>query len=110
MRTKNILQVLPEPDSCPKFHKCNAPICPLDAEWHKRVLLGADPTCFYLTESVKEGAETVFEEAGLEALYRLMMLANLPIISRHARLQKALNRAKLNGFRMTNRLPSRGAI
>ena len=89
------------PKSCPRFLKCNAPICPLDADWQKRVFLKEDPTCFFLTESVKHGAETVLEGAWLKALYWAMVFVCPPITARHSRIQKALERAKLSGSRMT---------
>ncbi|HUW76534.1 MAG TPA: hypothetical protein VMV70_07605 [Gallionella sp.] len=89
------------PESCPRFLKCDAPICPLDADWRKRILLSDDPTCFFLTESVKHGAETVFEGAGLKELHSAMAVACPSITARHSRIQKALERAKLSGSRMT---------
>jgi hypothetical protein len=99
---------LPEPDftpeSCPKFLKCNAPICPLDAAWRKRVLLSEDPTCFYLTESVKNDAETIFQGAGLNELYAALVRVSQLITARHPRIHRALERSKLTGFRMTRSL------
>lgn len=96
---------LPKPDftpeSCPKFLKCNAPICPLDAEWRKRVLHSDDPTCFYLTESVKNDAASVFQVAGLGELYAVLLRVSHLITARHPRIRNALERAKLTGFRMT---------
>jgi hypothetical protein len=89
-------------DHCPKFEKCSAPICPLDANWRKRVLLNGDPTCFYLSESVKHGAQTVFEGAGLKDIYAAMVLAYPTITAKHPRIRRALERAKLTGSRMTH--------
>jgi len=89
------------PESCPRFLKCNAPICPLDADWQKRVLHRDDPTCFFLTESVKHNAETVFKGAGLKELYSAMVFAYPFITAQHPRIQKSLERAKLSGSRMT---------
>jgi hypothetical protein len=90
-----------KPESCPRFLKCNAPICPLDADWQKRVLLREDPTCFLLTESVKNGAKTHFNGAGLKELYSAMVFAYPSITAQHKRIQKALERAKLSGSRIT---------
>jgi len=89
------------PESCPRFLKCNAPICPLDADWRKRILLSDDPTCFFLTESVKRNAQTVFKVAGLKTLYWAIVFTCPFITAQHPRIQKALERAKLSGFRMT---------
>lgn len=93
-------------EHCPKFEKCNAPICPLDPDWRKRVLFSEDATCFYLTESVKHGAETVFQGAGLGELYEVIVRVTPDITARHTRIQKALERAKLTGSRMTRSAPS----
>lgn len=89
------------PKCCPKFLKCNAPICPLDADRHKRVLLNVDPTCYYLTESVKHGAEAIFQRAGLKELFVVIVRATPDITARYARIRRALERAKLKCFRMT---------
>jgi len=43
------------PDSCPKYEKCSANICPLDRDWKLRNHLNGEPTCFYLREYVKRG-------------------------------------------------------
>ncbi len=93
------------PENCPKFLECNAPICPLDVDWQKRVLIKEDATCFYLTESVKQDAEAVFKAAGLGVLYLEMVRAYQPITSRWERVKNALARAKLTGSRMTKTLP-----
>jgi hypothetical protein len=95
-----------KPESCPKFLKCYSPICPLDPDWRKRVLLREDPTCFYLTESVKHGAESVFQGAGLGELYEVIVRVTPDITARHPRIQKALERAKLTGSRMIRSAPS----
>lgn len=95
------------PDNCPKFLKCDAPICPPDPDWRKRVLFSEDATCFYLTESVKHGAETIFQGAGLGKLYEVIVRLTPDITARHARIRRALERAKLTGSRMTC-LPPKG--
>ena len=43
------------PDSCPKYEKCSANICPLDPDWQLRTHLNSEPVCFYLREYVKQG-------------------------------------------------------
>ena len=44
------------PDSCPKYEKCSANICPLDRDWPLRTHLKGESICFYLREYVKQGA------------------------------------------------------
>jgi hypothetical protein len=87
---------------CPKFQGCNATICPLDADWHKRSNLSEDATCFYLTESVKHGAEAVFKGAGLTQLFEVMQRLTPAIADKHSRIRRALERAKLTSSRMAN--------
>ena len=35
----------PAMEKCPQFNKCNAPICPLDAEWKDRVFVQGETKC-----------------------------------------------------------------
>ena len=44
------------PEDCPKFARCNAPICPLDPDWEQRSHLQGDSSCLYMRESMKPGA------------------------------------------------------
>jgi hypothetical protein len=60
---------MPSMPDCPKYKFCNAPVCPLDPAWARRLNSNEDPTCFYLCESVKDGSEALFQGAGLEELY-----------------------------------------
>lgn len=93
---------------CPKWGKCNAPICPLDSEWEKRSLHSEDASCFYLTELVKDGAQTRFQGAGLGELFEACTLTLPKITERHARLRRALERSASKGSRMDRRIPSGG--
>jgi hypothetical protein len=42
------------PDDCPRFHHCNAPLCPVD-DWAQRYQVKGEPVCFYLREAAKHG-------------------------------------------------------
>jgi hypothetical protein len=42
-----------QPSACPRYQVCGAPICPLDADWHKRSHLPEDRVCRWLTELAK---------------------------------------------------------
>lgn len=39
---------------CPRFHHCNAPICPME-DWTRRHHLKGEAVCFYLREAAKHG-------------------------------------------------------
>ena len=51
---------------CPRFESCSAPLCLDDPDWQRRVVGGADRTCFWLTEAVKVGAAERFKQSGHE--------------------------------------------
>lgn len=96
------------PVDCPKFIQCSAPICPLDAEWGKRVHLKDERVCFYLTEAVKDHAQVNFEGVRLGKLFEVIHRHTPAIISRHAPLRKALARAACSGSRMTRLMSKAG--
>lgn len=48
-------------ERCPKFHGCNAPLCPLDPDWRKRSIIQGENQCHSLCEASKTGAEERFD-------------------------------------------------
>lgn len=38
---------------CPRWHSCNAPICPLDSDWPSRVMRRDEPVCPYLLQAAR---------------------------------------------------------
>ena len=89
------------PQDCPRYDRCSANVCPLDAGWRKRTHVRGDEVCFFLTESVKANAAENFASLGLGWL---LDMAN------HVRTDLALpdgikavvERAKLTGSRIVN--------
>lgn len=99
--------------ACPKFDGCSAPICPLDADWPRRIHRKGEPVCFYLLEYVKPGSRARFEGRTAVFLYELMESSIGRLCSRHAPLRRAVERAKRTGSRMNSgtrgaRDPGRG--
>jgi len=88
------------PQDCPRFQGCSSPVCPMDNDWPIRVLEKSDPTCFYLTEAVKDGAEKRFGAAGLQDLYSLVSEVGPAIANLHPRVRDGLARARYTGSRM----------
>lgn len=95
------------PAACPKFQKCNAPICPLDADWPKRVHHNGDRVCFYLIEAQKASAKATFDNVGLGYTYELIRQAIPSIISRHYPIKHALEQAQKTGSRMARKFGGR---
>jgi len=86
--------------SCPKFSRCNAPICPLDNEWHLRNMLNHEPVCFYLLEHAKEGSKTRFKKRGLGELYEVIDRVLPDQSSKWGRIARSYERAKNHGSRL----------
>ena len=92
------------PALCPKWEKCNAPICPFDPVWKKRVMHGEDSICSYLSEAVKPGAKALFKDAGREELFKVMS-EFIPLVSaRWATFRARLEKACTTGSRMARGL------
>ena len=53
------------PQDCPRYNRCSANVCPLDADWRKRTHVRGDEVCLFLTESVKDNATGNFASLGL---------------------------------------------
>lgn len=92
--------------TCPKFHTCNAPVCPLDKDWRKRANDINDSICYYLIESVKEGAQTHFERALLVDLYQLIIRVRGDISKHFKRIKKKLEVAATTPSRMKRKFKS----
>lgn len=95
------------PDQCPKFQQCNAPICPLDAEWQKRKHISHERICFYLIETQKANAIANFEVRGLGYLYQAIVRHTSDIADTHSSIKKAMDKAKTTSSRMARKIGER---
>ncbi|CAN1516929.1 hypothetical protein MCEORH2_01004 [Methylophilaceae bacterium] len=66
-----------------------------------RTHLDGDSTCFYLLESVKEGARTHFEGAQLGVMYEKILEVRGDIAIAHKRIARKLISAAKSTSRMT---------
>jgi hypothetical protein len=89
--------------TCPKFNRCDSPICPLDKDWRKRTNTNEDTTCYYLIESIKSGAEERFKRAQLEGMYQLIVSIRGDISSCFKRIARKLQLASKTSSRMERR-------
>lgn len=89
-----------KPCTCPKFEKCSSPICPLDPDFFKRRMRSEDSVCLYLSEAVKRDAGVIFRGRGLGELYAAVSRVIPQIVSRWARIGRALERARHSGSRV----------
>jgi hypothetical protein len=91
-------------ETCPKFIKCSAPICPLDPEWERRAHGKEDRVCFYMMEYAKADSKRLFEGAGRGYLYQTISRVISEIRSRHYSINRAYIRANKSGSRMNRKI------
>ena len=90
---------------CPKFDRCRAPICPLDANWRLRTHVSGDTVCYLALEAVKDGADSRLAQRISEETL-LDVRIQLPAIrSRWGTINSALDRAALTGSRIDRKAP-----
>lgn len=79
---------------CPRFDKCNAPVCPLDPT--PTVMLSGEKVCHYLLVSGKEGAGERYKEDATFAA----VLEQIPrVVREYPLIGPAIARAAKSGFR-----------
>ena len=87
-----LIQLLP--CNCPKYKSCNAPVCPLDPEWHNRSYRRGEPVCFYMMEAQKLKARCRFKGPIESEIYRAIERVIAPLKCTYGPLRKRLERAK----------------
>lgn len=93
---------------CPKFHTCNANVCPLDRDWRKRSHLSDEKACVYLLESAKTDASSVFERAGLSNMFEAIAVVREDILSSCAAINRASKRAATTPSRLNPKFAREG--
>lgn len=81
------------PNGCPRFEHCSAPICPLDPDWRKRSHLRRDPVCLYLREAVKPDAEANLAGHLPRATIESVLILAPTIAARHGDIRRRLAKA-----------------
>lgn len=91
----------PNMKQCPKFHDCNAPVCPLDKNWRNCRTRKDEQVCFYLREASKPDAEERFAGRKDEAIFKIAY-AYLPMMKRYdSVLRRRLEKTSLSGSRIS---------
>jgi hypothetical protein len=97
------------PSNCPKFDKCNAPICPLDANHLQSCHIEGERICLYLRESVKPAAQAILEATLPGGMLAIIHEAAPGIVSRWGSIRRGLEHASLTGSTIARQPPMRGA-
>ena len=87
---------------CPRFERCSAPICPLDADWRKRRHVQGERVCGLALEAVKPNAKAVFSGAGMDNLFPVVVGAIPEISQRWGAIRHALERAQQAASKMAH--------
>lgn len=90
---------------CPKWAACSAAVCPIAPDWQKHRMLDDEATCYFASESVKDGAEVRFDAAGLGDLHAALVTVLPQVMERCPRIRRTVERAALSGSRMDRRFP-----
>ena len=92
------------PETCDRFIKCSANICPLAENWRELGHLAGERVCFYLIEAEKINAEVVFRDSGRWQPYLAIKEVSREIASCHYPIKYALEQAKKTGSRMARKI------
>lgn len=78
---------------CPKFHGCNAPICPIDPDWQSCAHLPGEGVCLWLRELSKPAGEALLRGCVPTKLLEEVVGQAPAIISSYGDIRRQLNRA-----------------
>lgn len=82
-----------EPNDCPRFDGCSAPICPLDKDYLKRAHLKGERSCGYLREYAKPHARAILKGVIPAEQFQAISEAYSNIVNQYNPLKKQLNKA-----------------
>lgn len=92
---------LNDPEDCPKYQDCRAPVCPLDPTCLHTQHMRDEPVCFYLREYVKDTQKTE-SWVGTDGAKWLSLLSDLTprIMALYPDIKRQLERSKKTGVRL----------
>ncbi|MDZ7662520.1 hypothetical protein [Thiohalophilus sp.] len=93
---------------CPKFHRCNAPVCPLGPDAASRRYLDGEPVCLYLLEYAKPGSEARLQAAMAAEHYDSLSKVYAMAVNSYGGLRRRLSRASKTGSRLNIQIQGGG--
>lgn len=84
---------------CPRFDRCNAPICPLDPSWEKARYLSGEPVCRWMLELAKEGGTAEISRTLVGEIAAVVREVSPRIINATPALARRIERAALSPSR-----------
>jgi hypothetical protein len=86
--------------ACPRFERCNAPLCPLDPDWRSRSMVQGEAVCGLLLEGVKAGGEARLRGATTREVAEAVLGATPDMISTVGYIRRAAAKASQSGSRL----------
>jgi hypothetical protein len=83
---------------CPRWHSCNAPICPF---WSGGVHRNGEATCYYVREFYKANAQENFEKSGVEHIYNDLKELAPKVVASSKLIRKEVERAAKTNSRLS---------
>lgn len=87
---------------CPKWDKCNAPVCPLSSDWRNTRHLKGEPVCHWLRMYAKQPVQGRFQGILRDDEADMVATVYTESILPYGALRTALERAAMTGFRLDN--------
>jgi hypothetical protein len=91
-----------KPSDCPRYERCNAPICPLDPHCLHSQHLPGESVCLWLRELSKPHGEDTLRSVLREEVAATVMAAAPGIIATHGCVRRAWQRASRHGSKLAS--------
>ena len=91
-----------KPAECPRYDRCDAPICPLDPSCLHAQHLPGEPVCLWLRELSKSGGEATLRRVLRREVAATVVRVAPAIIATHGCIRSALQRASRQGSKLAS--------
>lgn len=88
------------PGVCPRYIRCSASICPLDADWRLRRHLDGESVCGLLLELAKDGGEAVLRASLTAEVVATLTTLAPSILASQGPVRRAYDKASKTGSRL----------
>lgn len=88
------------PGSCPRYTRCSAPICPLDADWRLRRHLEGESVCGLVLELAKDGGEATLRASLTGEVVATLATLAPSILAAQGPVRRAYEKASKTGSRL----------
>ena len=98
------------PRLCPRWERCSAPVCPLDAEWRQRSHVRGEAVCGLLLELAKADGEATLRGCLPAELVETGVAVAPGMLHRWGPLRRASEKASKSGSKLRQSARLRGEV